>query len=221
MTDKPRFESTTAPNNLTARGNLYVIAAPSGAGKTSLVKALLETTPDICVSVSHTTRAMRPGEQNGVDYHFVDIPQFEKQRDAGDFLEWAQVFDNFYGTSKTVVEKTLQQGQDVILEIDWQGAQQVAKIFPDCTRIFILPPSKAALLQRLSDRGQDDAGIIARRMRDAVNEMSHYSEFDYLVINDDFDQALQELRSIIIAQRLKQDLQSRKNTALLKELLLS
>lgn len=201
------------------RGNLYVIAAPSGAGKTSLVKALLDTTPDIRVSVSHTTRAMRPGEQNGVHYHFVDVVQFETLRDADDFLEWAQVFDNFYGTSKTAVEDTLQQGDDVILEIDWQGAQQVGRIFPDCIRVFVLPPSKQALQQRLTDRGQDNADIIARRMRDAVSEMSHYKEFDYLVINDVFDQALAELRSIIIAQRLKQSVQSKKYQNLLQDLL--
>lgn len=205
--------------NTGVRGNLFVIAAPSGAGKTSLVKTLLDSTAGVCVSVSHTTRTMRPGEQSGVHYHFVDVAQFEKLRDAGDFLEWAQVFDNFYGTSKTAVDNTLCQGQDVILEIDWQGARQVAAIFPDCIRIFILPPSKQALEQRLSNRGQDNEEIIARRMRDAVSEMSHYREFDYLVFNDDFDQALQELRSIIIAQRLKLDLQSRKNSALLKELL--
>jgi guanylate kinase len=200
-------------------GSLFIVAAPSGAGKTSLLKALLEATAGISVSVSHTTRAMRPGEENGVHYHFVDIPAFEAMRDAGDFLEHAKVFDNYYGTSQRVVSETLQQGEDVILEIDWQGAQQVRKLFPDCIGIFILPPSKQALRQRLGNRGQDDDAVIARRMADAVSEMSHYPEFDYLVINDDFDLALQDLTSIIQAQRLRLSAQGIKHEHLLRELL--
>jgi guanylate kinase len=174
-------------------GTLYIVSAPSGAGKTSLLKVLLEDMKDIAVSVSHTTRAMRPGEENGVHYHFVDVESFQQMTAAGDFLEHAQVFDNFYGTSQAAVTAQLASGQDVILEIDWQGAQQVRKHFADAVSIFILPPSKAALRERLTDRGQDDEAIIDRRMRDAEAEMSHYAEFDYLVVNDDFDTAVADL----------------------------
>lgn len=211
--------STSTYEPASPAGSLFIVAAPSGAGKTSLVKALLETTASISVSVSHTTRTMRPGEEDGVHYHFVDIPTFEAMRDVGDFLEHARVFDNYYGTSQRVVSETLQQGQDVILEIDWQGAQQVRKLFPDSIGIFILPPSKEALLQRLGNRGQDNDEIIARRMSDAVNEMSHYPEFDFLVINDDFDSALNDLGCIIRTQRLQLSFQSKKHENLLRELL--
>ena len=203
----------------TLPGLLFIVAAPSGAGKTSLVKALLESTPDITVSVSHTTRAMRPGEENGVHYHFTDIPAFEAMRDAGEFLEHARVFDNYYGTSRAAVQERLQQGRDVILEIDWQGARQVREHFQDSIGIFVLPPSRQALQQRLQGRGQDDEQIIARRMRDAVAEMKHYDEFDYLVINDDFDLALQELRCIVQGQHLQSVRQQQKYRALLDELL--
>ena len=203
----------------TLPGLLFIVAAPSGAGKTSLVKALLESTPDITVSVSHTTRAMRPGEENGVHYHFTDIPAFEAMRDAGEFLEHAQVFDNYYGTSRAAVQERLQQGRDVILEIDWQGARQVREHFQDSIGIFVLPPSRQALQQRLQGRGQDDEQIITRRMRDAVAEMKHYDEFDYLVINDDFDLALQELRCIVQGQHLQSARQQQKYRSLLDELL--
>ena len=200
-------------------GTLYVISAPSGAGKTSLVKALLEKTAGIGVSVSHTTRAMRDGEQDGFDYHFVDKAKFEKMVEESAFLEHAQVFDNFYGTAIANIEATLKKGDDVILEIDWQGAEQVRKQLPYSVNIFILPPSRAALEERLRGRGQDSDEIIARRMRDAKSETSHYSEYDYLVVNDDFDNALMELRSIVLARRCRYGAQSVRLRALLKELL--
>ena len=201
------------------KGTLFIISAPSGAGKTSLVKKLVADEPDLVVSVSHTTRKMRPGEQNGVDYHFVDKADFESMVESGAFLEHARVFDNFYGTSQQHVEQQLLAGKDVILEIDWQGARQVRRIITDCQSIFILPPSSTALRQRLEARGQDDKNVIDRRMQDAVNEMSHYAESDFLVVNDDFDQALQLLRCIIRANRQRQLRQERQLEHLLIELL--
>ncbi|HEX5635925.1 MAG TPA: guanylate kinase [Gammaproteobacteria bacterium] len=201
------------------KGTLFIISAPSGAGKTSLVKKLVADEPDLVVSVSHTTRKMRPGEQHGVDYYFVDKADFESMIESGAFLEHAQVFDNFYGTSQQHVEQQLLAGKDVILEIDWQGARQVRRIIADCQSIFILPPSSAALRQRLEARGQDDKTVIDRRMQDAVNEMSHYAESDFLVVNDDFDQALQLLRCIIRANRQRQLRQERQLEHLLIELL--
>ena len=200
-------------------GTLYIFSAPSGAGKTSLVKALIEATPGLVVSVSHTTRAMRPGEENGVHYHFIDVPTFNQMVEHDQFLEHAQVFDNFYGTSQAAIEQQLADGQDVILEIDWQGAEQIRHLYPEAVSVFILPPSKSALRERLQGRGQDPEEIIERRMRDAVSEMSHYAEFDYLIINDDFDVALQELRSIVIAQRLRLVRQATQQRALLQDLL--
>ncbi|HEC18275.1 MAG TPA: guanylate kinase [Gammaproteobacteria bacterium] len=202
-----------------ATGTLFIVSAPSGAGKTSLLKALLAEAQDIGVSVSHTTRAMRPGEQDGVDYHFVDVATFEQMIARGDFLEYAQVFDNYYGTSQAAVTARLAEGQDVILEIDWQGARQVRECFPEAVSIFILPPSKAALRERLTGRGQDDEAIIERRMRDAEAEMSHYAEFDYLVVNDNFDTALSELRAVITCQRLRLARQQLRLKALLDDLL--
>ena len=201
------------------KGTLYIISAPSGAGKTSLVKELLKTSQQIMVSVSHTTRAMRPGEQDGVDYHFVEQQAFQQMVADSAFLEHAQVFDNFYGTSQQHVEEQLASGMDVILEIDWQGAEQVRKLIADSQSIFVLPPSISALKERLQNRGQDDESIIQRRMRDAVNEMSHYAEFDYLVVNDDFAVALDDLKSIIRANRLTQLNQARNIESLLIELL--
>jgi guanylate kinase len=180
---------------------LYIVAAPSGAGKTSLVKALLEADPHVVVSVSHTTRAMRPGEQDGVDYNFVDVAQFEALVAEHRFLEYAKVFDNYYGTSRDWVETTLAAGKDVILEIDWQGARIVRQAFAEAVGIFILPPSRLALEERLRGRGQDSDEIIARRMQDAKGEISHYDEFDYVVINDIFDEALLDLRAIVTARR--------------------
>ena len=184
-------------------GSLYVIAAPSGAGKTSLVNALVEKTRDIQVSVSHTTRKPRPGEVDGEHYHFVTEREFIELRSAGAFLESAKVFDHFYGTSKAHINETLVRGTDVILEIDWQGARQVKEAMHEVVSVFILPPSQTALRERLTQRGQDDESIINRRMQDAVDEMSHYDEFDYLVFNDDFDHALESLSAIFAARRLR------------------
>ena len=183
-----------------ASGHLYVIAAPSGAGKTSLVRALLALEPSLRFSISYTTRKMRPNEVNGRDYHFISHADFERMIDSGEFLEHAQVFDNYYGTSRTQVEQMLAQGTSVILEIDWQGAQQIRSTLPSCRSIFILPPSRAELERRLRGRGTDDAAVIERRLRDAVRDMSHWAEFDYVVINDHFETALAELRSIVLDQ---------------------
>ncbi len=200
-------------------GQLYIFSAPSGAGKTSLVEALLKSTSGIAVSVSHTTRAMRPGEENGVHYHFVDTAAFEEMVEVGAFLEDAKVFDNYYGTSQQAVEDQLREGEDVILEIDWQGAQQVRKLMPYAISVFILPPSRDALEQRLNARGQDSADIIARRMLDATSDMAHYVEFDYLIINDDFDEAAQQLRSIVLAQRQRIEVLAQREQQTLAELL--
>ena len=200
-------------------GKLYIISAPSGAGKTSLVKQLIADVPDLTVSISHTTRQMRPGETHGVDYYFVGTEDFQLMQAKGAFLEHAQVFDNFYGTAQQTVVDNLNQGKDVILEIDWQGAEQIKKQLPDSLSIFILPPSTEVLLERLRNRGQDDEQIIARRMRDAVTEISHHAEFDYLVVNDDFALALAELKSIIIANRLGRERQVNRLQPLLASLL--
>jgi guanylate kinase len=204
------------------KGKLFIIAAPSGAGKTSLVKALLEDASNLRVSVSHTTRVPRPGEQDGVHYNFVDIPTFQQMVADGVFLEYAQVFDNYYGTSRKWVEQQLETGTSVILEIDWQGARKVREVFPQAVSIFILPPSRAELENRLRGRGQDDDAIIARRMRDAEAEISHYMEFDYLVVNDDFQQALEDLRHITgdgLVEQLRQERQAKTLKPLLDELL--
>lgn len=200
-------------------GALFVISAPSGAGKTSLVKALIESTAGVQVSISHTTRKPRPGEVNGQDYHFVDNQYFDQLVAQGDFLEHARVFDNQYGTSRQAVEQQLQQGVDVILEIDWQGARRVIEQIPDCTSIFILPPSLQALRERLTGRGQDDSETIERRMRDARSESSHYDEYQYVVINDDFETALNELSAVILTQRLTMARQSLRYREMLHELL--
>ena len=184
------------------KGKLYIIAAPSGAGKTSLVKAMVESTPHVQVSVSHTTRPSRPGEQDGVNYHFTTVEEFKHMLGQGLFLEHAEVFGNFYGTSEPWVREQLEKGEDVILEIDWQGAQQIRRLMPEAVSIFILPPSREALHERLVGRGQDDDEVIERRMAQAVNEMSHYNEFEYIVINDEFDLALRDLQTIIRSRRL-------------------
>ncbi len=199
--------------------SLFVISAPSGAGKTSLVKAALESDYMLTLSVSHTTRAQRKGEVNGTDYHFVSIDEFEQVKATGAFLEHAEVFGNFYGTSKTSIDSLLNSGKDVILEIDWQGAQQVQKIMPECIAITILPPSRQALEDRLRDRQQDSDETIAKRMLAATNEMSHYQSSDYLIINDQFDKALQELLTIIKSQRLSCTQQAQSNKDLIADLL--
>ena len=203
-------------------GTLYIISAPSGAGKSSLLRALLEVMGgELTVSVSHTTRYPRPGEVDGSDYHFVDSAVFAGMVSRGDFLEHAQVFDNHYGTSRQAVVEQLASGVDVILEIDWQGARLVRKLLPEAVSIFILPPSVVALQERLQDRGQDDDEVIARRMGDAVSEMSHYDEYDYLVINDVFQEALDEMVLIMRSGQLSLAPQRRCHAALLADLLAS
>ena len=204
---------------MTATGQLYIVSAPSGAGKTSLVKALLTAVSGVEVSVSHTTRVKRDGETPGVDYHFSDSEAFKALVAANGFLEHATVFGNSYGTSKASVEKQLASGIDVILEIDWQGAQQVRELMPASCSIFILPPSKLALKERLKGRGQDSDAVIADRMRMAVDEMKHYSEYDFLVINNDFDEALAELLSIINSQRLQMGRRQQSHCDLINQLL--
>ena len=179
------------------RGSLFVIAAPSGAGKTSLVKAVLDRDPSLRVSISHTTRKQRPTEIPGRDYHFIDVDEFKRLRDAGEFLEHAQVFDNFYGTGRAQVEALRNAGHDVILEIDWQGARQVRAAQPDCQSVFILPPSRRELEARLRNRKTDSEEVIARRLRDSIADMSHYAEFDRVIVNDDFETAVGQLLQIL------------------------
>jgi guanylate kinase len=204
---------------MTSTGTLYTVSAPSGAGKTSLVNALIERCPDLLVSVSHTTRPMRPGETDGVNYHFAEEAHFLAMLDRAEFLEHARVFGNLYGTSALWVDQQRKNGKDVILEIDWQGAQQVIRQCPDAQSIFIVPPSRDTLQQRLTARGQDNAATIEARMNEAVEEMSHYVEGDYLVVNQDFDRALDELRSIIVSQRLRISRQESNLNAMLQDLL--
>lgn len=203
----------------TTGGSLYVISAPSGAGKTSLVAALQSSRPGLHVSISHTTRGRRDGEADGVDYHFVSEEDFLAMIAADAFLEHAQVFDHRYGTARDSVETYLAAGDDVILEIDWQGAGQVRQRHPGCIGIFILPPSRKSLAERLSGRGQDSEEVIARRMADAVAEISHWTEFDYLVVNDSFDMALADLHSIIHSGRLVRQRQSVAHGELIASLL--
>lgn len=200
-------------------GTLYIVSAPSGAGKTSLVTALIKADKRVSVSVSHTTRAMRPGEEHGVNYHFVSHDDFKGLIAKGDFLEHAEVFGNFYGTSRSALQEVLDQGNDLILEIDWQGAQQVRKLMPEALSVFILPPSQQALRERLDGRGQDSEEIIAGRMQEAVSEMVHYDEYDYVIINDDFDVALEDLKAVFRSNRLRLNKQQQRNSGLLKELL--
>lgn len=186
------------------KGNLFIVAAPSGAGKTSLVRALIQSVPDITVSISHTTRTPRAGEQDGVHYYFITPDQFQSMVAQQVFLEHATVFDRSYGTSRDTVLQHLGNGIDVILEIDWQGARQVRTTFPDVICIFILPPSRQALEARLIARAQDSAEVIARRMRGAINEMVHYREFEFVIVNDTFAQALEHLKAVVLAARLRQ-----------------
>ncbi|MBI4986324.1 MAG: guanylate kinase [Rhodocyclales bacterium] len=182
-------------------GSLFVVSAPSGAGKTTLVKLLLERDPVVKHSVSYTTRAPRPGEQHGREYHFIDIPAFVAMRDRGDFLEWAEVHGNFYGTSRRWLQAQMEAGHDMLLEIDWQGAQQVRQIFPGVVGIFVMPPSLAELERRLRGRGQDSEETIQRRVAAALGEMRHVGEFDFVIINDDLQEALADLCAAVRASR--------------------
>ena len=200
------------------KGNLFIVSAPSGAGKTSLLKALSERMSSFEIAISTTTRNQRPGETDGVHYYFVDRSKFESLIEADQFLEYAEVFGNYYGTSRSTVEKVLEKGVDLVLEIDWQGAQQVRAKNPDCTSIFILPPSKDELRHRLTGRGQDPMEVIDKRMDAALEEISHYSEYDYLVINDVFDEALDELQQIIESNRLTLSYQENKHAEMLAQL---
>lgn len=206
-------------NTTETSASLLVVSAPSGAGKSSLIKALIAATPNLEVAVSHTTRAPRPGEVDGREYHFVRQEHFRQMVAEDAFLEHAQVFDNFYGTAKSSLQGPLRQGRDLILEIDWQGAQQVCRLIPEAVRLCILPPSVEALRQRLQGRGQDDAGIIDRRMRDAQAEMSHWQEADYLIINDVFDDALAQMQSLVAALGLRRRQQQGRHAQLLQTLL--
>lgn len=183
-------------------GQLYIISAPSGAGKSSLLNALMTQLPRVKLSISTTTRDPRPGEVDGEHYHFISVPDFEQQVQAQAFYEYAQVFDNYYGTSKPWVQSQLEQGYDVILEIDWQGAQQMRKQLDAVLTVFILPPSVEALQQRLQQRGQDSDDVIAKRMNEARSEMSHYNEYDYVIINDQFEQAVDEIKAVFLANRV-------------------
>lgn len=189
-------------------GTLFVVSAPSGAGKTSLVRALLEADPGIRLSVSYTTRAPRPGEIDGEHYHFVDGARFETMVAQGAFVEYARVFDNAYGTAEAALREVLEQGQDLLLEIDWQGARQVRERLSEAVFIFIMPPSLEALEVRLRGRGQDTETVIARRMAQARDELSHHDEYDYLIVNDVFDRALRDLQAIVTAERLRESRQA-------------
>lgn len=199
-------------------GNLYIVTAPSGAGKTTLVRMLLANDPSIRLSISCTTRAPRPGEQNGRDYHFLDVPAFLERTQRGEFLEWAEVHGNYYGTSRTWIENEMAAGNDVLLEIDWQGAQQVRKHFNNAIGIFILPPSLQILEERLAGRGTDDAQTIARRLAAAQAEMRHAEEFDYVIINRDLQPALNDLLAVVRATRLGYATQRQRHAALFTSL---
>lgn len=201
------------------KGNLFIVSSPSGAGKSSLISALLEKHQDMQVSVSHTTRSPRPGENNGEHYHFVSVDEFKQLIESQEFYEWAEVFGNYYGTSKSAIQSQLEQGIDVFLDIDWQGAQQMRKLVPEVLSIFILPPSKEELERRLNSRGQDSAEVIKGRMDKAQNEMSHYNEYDYLLINDDFEQTLAQFEQIVLANRQQLPNQQSKFDKLITELL--
>jgi guanylate kinase len=202
-------------------GTLFIVAAPSGAGKSTLVNALLEREPAISLSVSHTTRPPRAGETYGRHYYFVERAEFEREVAAGVFLEHAEVHGNLYGTSRTRVQELLAQGRDVLLEIDWQGAEQIRRSKPDCVSVFILPPSRAELERRLRGRGSDSAEVIERRLRNSRGEIAHAHQFDYILVNDAFDQALADLQAIVRAVRLRSVLQWQRHEALIDELLAS
>ena len=203
----------------TTRGTLFIVAAPSGAGKSSLVNAVLAKEPGIALSISFTSRAPRPGERHAQHYHFVDKAEFERMIAAGDFFEHAQVHGDYKGTARQSVEPQLAAGKDVLLEIDWQGARQVREQVPDCVSVFILPPSRDALQTRMRNRGQDSEETIARRLAAAREEMSHYDEFDYVIVNEHFDAAAAELRAIFVAHRLRRPVQARRHADLIRDLL--
>lgn len=202
-----------------ASGLLIVISAPSGAGKTSLVKALLAKDHELSVSISHTTRPARPGEEDGLNYHFVERQQFEAMIDAGEFVEYADVFGNLYGTARASLAASQEKGQDLVLEIDWQGAQQVRDSFADAISVFVLPPSRTTLIERLNSRGQDSAEVIAKRTALAHIELAQHPHFDYLLVNDDFAVATEELLAIVTAERLKARIARRRHAKLIADLL--
>lgn len=199
-------------------GNLFIVSAPSGAGKTSLVSALLKQNRQIELSISYTTRPPRPGETNGKDYHFISREMFLEMAKDGDFLESAEVYGNYYGTSQPWIEQQLAGGRDILLEIDWQGAAQVRKLMPHAISIFILPPSLTALESRLKGRGQDSAEVIARRLQAAQEDISHVAEFDYVIINDKLDEALQQLAAVTTAAGLRRDSQLSRHADLINQL---
>lgn len=201
-----------------SHGNLFVVAAPSGTGKTSLVKALTDAMPEVTVSISHTTRTQRPAEVHGVNYYFVGQDEFRRMIKMGEFLEYALVFDNLYGTSRKWVAETLAAGFDVILEIDWQGAAQIQHMFPDSISVFLLPPSLQVLAERLLHRNQDSSGVIQQRLADVREATSHIHEFDYVVMNDDFNKALDDLKTIVKAARLREKRQTQRYGTLIMEL---
>jgi len=203
------------------QGNLFIVAAPSGGGKTSLVRHLVDELDGIEISISHTTRPQRPGETDGVDYFFIDVPTYEEMIQNNAFVEHAEVFGKHYGTAKTQIAERIEAGIDVVLDIDWQGAKQIKQLFDDAVGIFIIPPSIDALNQRLSDRKQDNQAVIKDRMKKAQNELSHYKEFDYLIVNDNFEIAARQLASIVIAHRLKIQRQAKQQQKLLSFLLSS
>ena len=200
-------------------GTLFIVAAPSGAGKTSLVKALIEADPALALSVSYTSRPPRPGEVDGVHYHFIERMEFLRMAAAGEFFEYAEVHGDLKGTGRGAVEPLLLQGRDVLLEIDWQGARLVRAQHPDCKSVFILPPSRPELERRLRGRKQDSEAVIARRLADSRQDIRHAEEFDYIVVNDDFDTALNDLQAIFRAQRLRQAIQNDRQATLIAELL--
>ncbi|HET6553720.1 MAG TPA: guanylate kinase [Dyella sp.] len=210
----------TGPSNAVGiEGTLFVVAAPSGAGKSTLVNALLEREPAISLSISHTTRPPRPGEQYGRHYYFVERAEFEREVAEGIFLEHAEVHGNLYGTSRNTVNTLLEEGRDVLLEIDWQGARQIRKTKPDCVGVFILPPSRIELERRLRGRGSDSAEVIARRLHNSREEIAHAHEFDYIIVNDHFDAALDDLQAIVRAVRQRSQLQWQRHESLIAELL--
>lgn len=206
-------------NEKKGTGRLFIVAAPSGGGKTSLVNRLIQTMPSIELSVSHTTRPSRPKEMHGKDYFFVSLDEFKNMIAQDDFIEYAQVFGNYYGTSKKQIEERMAAGIDIVLDIDWQGASQIRQTFPDAISIFLLPPSLEVLRERLQNRQQDHADVIEKRMQQARDELAHYEEFDYLIVNEEFEVALSQLRAIVTAERLKKNIQIKRQRKLLSFLL--